>query len=83
MHIQILFKKKPEFKDFPLLINASDNRYCLSGFVLPSGRALWLTGSVSGTGCALFILKFYKRSFAKFTAAKVNRIYLAIFDLFL
>ena len=39
MHIQILFKKKPEFKDFPLLINASDNRYCLSGYVLPSGRA--------------------------------------------
>ena len=39
MHIQDSFKKKPEFKDFPLLINASDNRYCLSGFVLPSGRA--------------------------------------------
>ena len=39
MHIQILFKKKPEFKDFPLLINASNNRYCLSGYVLPSGRA--------------------------------------------
>jgi len=38
---------------------------------LPSGRALWLTGSVSGTGGALFILKFYKRSFSKFTAAKV------------
>ena len=39
MHIQDSFKKKPEFKDFPLLINASDNRYCLSGLVLPSGRA--------------------------------------------
>ena len=34
MHIQDSFKK-PEFKDFPLLINASDNRYCLSGFVCP------------------------------------------------
>ena len=39
MHIQDSYKKTG-IQRLSITENASDNRYCLSGFVLPSGRAL-------------------------------------------
>ena len=77
MHIQDGFKKTG-IQRLSITENASDNRYCLSGFVLPSGRALVKSHPKAEEICFVHFLKLLSAAMIRHVFGRTSYTFLTV-----